>query len=79
MAGELDAARRTAVRHRELAALVGQPLFRALDCQAHALLAMGEGRFDEAEALAAEGDALAGSLTGRAVGRVRRPAVQHPS
>ena len=68
MAGELDAARATAVRHRELAALVGQPLFRALDCQAHALLAMGEGRFDEAEALAAEGDAVAGSLTGAASG-----------
>ncbi|MET0459351.1 MAG: LuxR C-terminal-related transcriptional regulator, partial [Ilumatobacteraceae bacterium] len=68
MAGDLDAARATAVRDRELAALVGQPLFRALDCQAHALLAMGEGRFDEAEALAAEGDALAASLTGAASG-----------
>ena len=68
MAGQLDAARATAMRDRELSVLVGQPLFRALDCQAHALLAMGEGRFGEAEALAAEGDELAGSLTGAASG-----------
>ena len=64
IAGDLHAARATAARHRELATMVGQPLFEALDCQAHALLAMAEGRFADAEVLAAEGDELAGSLSG---------------
>ena len=67
-AGDLTPRGPRRVRHRELAANVGQPLFRALDCQAHALLAMGEGRFAEAEVLAAEADAL-GRLVDR---RARR-------
>jgi DNA-binding CsgD family transcriptional regulator/tetratricopeptide (TPR) repeat protein len=35
-----------------------------LDLQAHALLAMGAGRFDEAESLAEEADGIAGFLSG---------------
>ncbi|MBA3286400.1 MAG: hypothetical protein H0U21_00040 [Acidimicrobiia bacterium] len=64
LAGDLDAARATASRHRELATIVGQPLFHVLDCQARVLLAIGEGRFGDAEALAADGEELAASLTG---------------
>jgi DNA-binding CsgD family transcriptional regulator len=68
IAGDLAAARVTARRHREVANLVGQPLFRAIDCQAHALLALGEGRFDDAEELAAAADELASSLSGAPAG-----------
>lgn len=64
LAGDLRAARATAARHHWLATTIGQPLFRALDCQAHALLAMAEGRFADAERLAADGDEHARSLTG---------------
>jgi DNA-binding CsgD family transcriptional regulator len=63
-AGELIDARVTAQRNRQLAADSGQPLFRALDLQAAALLAMGEGRFADAERLAAEADALTRNLSG---------------
>ena len=38
-------------------------MFRVLDCQAHALLAVGEGRFREAEALAAEADEMSRNLS----------------
>ena len=64
LTGDLAGARATAVRHHQLAARVGQPLFRALDCQAHALLAVGEGRFADAETLATEADELGRSLSG---------------
>ena len=63
-AGDLVAARVTAQRNRQLASESGQPLFRALDFQAAALLAMGEGRFADAERLAGEADALTRNLTG---------------
>jgi DNA-binding CsgD family transcriptional regulator/tetratricopeptide (TPR) repeat protein len=66
-AGELDEARAIAARHRTLSLRLGQPLFRVLDLQAHALLAMGEGRFGEAESLAEEADGLAGFLSGNDV------------
>ena len=66
-AGYLDEARRLRVRHGELTGRIGQPLFRVLDLQAQALLAMGEGRFVEAEAHAEEADALAGFLSGNDV------------
>jgi DNA-binding CsgD family transcriptional regulator/tetratricopeptide (TPR) repeat protein len=62
--GDFDEVRSLAARHRALAARVGQPLFRILDLQAHAMLAMGEGRFAEAEALAEQADELAGFLSG---------------
>ncbi len=68
IAGDLTAARVTARRHREVSNLLGQPLFSALDCQAHALLALGEGRFGDAEALAAEADELSRSLSGASSG-----------
>ncbi len=61
--GELDAARTTAARHHELASRVGQPLFGVLDRQARALLAVGEGRFGDAEVLAAEADELTSALS----------------
>lgn len=48
--GRLD--REALVRHHELAERLGQPLFRVLDLQAHALVATAEGRFDDAEGLA---------------------------
>ena len=63
LAGDLAAARLTAARHHRLATSVGQPLFQVLDRQAHALLALGEGRFREAEALAAEADELTALLS----------------
>jgi DNA-binding CsgD family transcriptional regulator/tetratricopeptide (TPR) repeat protein len=66
-AGDLDEARDIAARHRTLSLRIGQPLFRVLDLQAHALLAMGAGRFDEAESIAEEADALAGFLSGNDV------------
>jgi DNA-binding CsgD family transcriptional regulator/tetratricopeptide (TPR) repeat protein len=68
LAGDLDAARRTARRHREVSTSAGQPLFKALDCQAHVLLAVGEGRFAEAEALATTAEELSRSLSGAATG-----------
>jgi DNA-binding CsgD family transcriptional regulator/tetratricopeptide (TPR) repeat protein len=66
-AGYLDEARRLRSRHGELTGRIGQPLFRVLDLQAQALMAMGEGRFVEAEAHAEEADALAGFLSGNDV------------
>ena len=63
-AGELDEAWAVAARHRDLAARIGQPLFQVLDLQARCLLAMGEGRFAESEALAEQADGLAGFLSG---------------
>ena len=66
-AGYLDEARRLRARHGELTGRIGQPLFRVLDLQAQALMAMGEGRFVEAEAHAEEADALAGFLSGNDV------------
>lgn len=63
--GRLDEARRVVERHRAAAEQLGQPLFRVLDRQAHALLATGEGRFADAEALAAEANELGRFLSGR--------------
>ena len=63
-AGDVDEARTIAARHRALSSRIGQPLFRVLDLQASALLAMGEGRFAEAESMAEEADDLAGFLSG---------------
>ena len=63
LAGDLASARRTAARHHELAASVGQPIFRVLDAQAHAMLAIAEGRFSDAERLAGEADELVGVLS----------------
>jgi DNA-binding CsgD family transcriptional regulator len=63
-AGELGEAREVAARHHDAARRLGQPLFRILDLQAHALLAMGEGRFSLAEAMAEEADELSGFLSG---------------
>jgi DNA-binding CsgD family transcriptional regulator len=67
VAGDLDEARAIAARHRTLTARLGQPLFRVLDLQAHALLAVGEGRFTDAESLAEEADSLASFLSGNDV------------
>ena len=64
MAGDLGEARALAARHRRLSRRLNQPLFRVLDLQAHALLAMGAGRFDEAEALAEEADGMGAFLSG---------------
>ncbi|HEY3139575.1 MAG TPA: AAA family ATPase [Acidimicrobiales bacterium] len=64
MAGDLDEARAIAAHGRSLSARIGQPLFRVLDLQANALLALGEGRFAEAESVAGEADDLAGFLSG---------------
>jgi DNA-binding CsgD family transcriptional regulator/tetratricopeptide (TPR) repeat protein len=63
--GDLDAARHAASRHHVLAARVGQPLFRVLDHQARALLAVGEGRFADAESEATAANELGGFLSGR--------------
>jgi DNA-binding CsgD family transcriptional regulator len=68
IAGELDAARADALRHRELAGRVGQPLFHALGRQAQAMLAIGEGRFADAEALATEADDLGRTLSNASPG-----------
>jgi DNA-binding CsgD family transcriptional regulator/tetratricopeptide (TPR) repeat protein len=68
LAGELDAARASVVRHGELARRVGQPLFHALGRQAQALLAIGEGRFTDAEALASEADDLGRTLSNASPG-----------
>ena len=63
-AGKLEEAREVAARHHERARRLGQPLFRAIDLQAHALLAAGEGRFDLAETMAEEADELTRFLSG---------------
>lgn len=63
--GRLDEARRIAERHRAAAEQLGQPLFQVLDRQARALLATGEGRFVDAEALAGEANDLGRFLSGR--------------
>lgn len=61
--GDLDGARRTIERHRQLATELRQPIFVAMDRQADALIALGEGRLDEAERLAAEADDLTRHLS----------------
>ncbi len=61
--GDLDGARVTIERHRQLAAELRQPLFVAMDRQADALIALGEGRFDDAERLADEADELTRHLS----------------
>jgi DNA-binding CsgD family transcriptional regulator/tetratricopeptide (TPR) repeat protein len=68
MAGDMDEARRALVQHGVLAAELGQPLFRVLDLFANGLVAMGEGRFAEAEAMAEEANALAEFLSGNDAG-----------
>ena len=67
-AGELTAARETAARQSQLTVQSGQPLFAALDYQANALLAIGEGRFIDAERLAEAADALTRTQAGAAPG-----------
>lgn len=62
--GELDEARVVAGQFRELTDRTGQPLFGVLSLQARALLAAGEGRFEDAEALADEANALTTFLSG---------------
>jgi DNA-binding CsgD family transcriptional regulator/tetratricopeptide (TPR) repeat protein len=62
--GELDEVRELAPRHRGFAEASGQPFFQALDRQLHALLAMGDGRFADAEAMAEEANTLSGFLSG---------------
>jgi len=62
-AGDFAATRQTAKRHREVANLVGQPLSLVLDHQASALLALGEGRFVDAEGFAEAADALTQTLS----------------
>ncbi|MGH9270401.1 MAG: ATP-binding protein, partial [Ilumatobacteraceae bacterium] len=68
LTGDLDATRRIAARHRELANTIGQPLFRILDHQVHALLATGEGRFTDAEVLAEAAEELSRSMSSVAAG-----------
>lgn len=63
--GDLDVVRELAPRHRTLAEGMGQPLFRVLDRQLGALVAVGEGRFAEAEALATEALREGTNLSGR--------------
>jgi class 3 adenylate cyclase/DNA-binding CsgD family transcriptional regulator/tetratricopeptide (TPR) repeat protein len=63
-AGELGEAREVAARHHDGVRRLAQPLFRVLDLQAHALLAVGEGRFALAEAMAEEADELTRFLSG---------------
>jgi DNA-binding SARP family transcriptional activator len=62
--GDLDDARARAERQQDLIRQSGQPLLRVIDLQFQALLAMGEGRFIEAEAMAAEANELALVLSG---------------
>jgi class 3 adenylate cyclase/tetratricopeptide (TPR) repeat protein len=62
--GDLDEARVLAERQRDMCRQSGQPLFRVVDLQLHALFAMGEGRFVEAEAMATEANELAVGLSG---------------
>ncbi len=66
--GDIDEARRLVVEHAVLTAELGQPLFRVLDRFAAGLLAMGEGRFAEAEAMAEDANALAEFLSGNDAG-----------
>jgi DNA-binding CsgD family transcriptional regulator/tetratricopeptide (TPR) repeat protein len=62
--GELDEARDIAHTFREWTDRSGQPLFGVLAFQAWGLLAMGEGRFAEAETLADEANVLSTFLSG---------------
>jgi class 3 adenylate cyclase/tetratricopeptide (TPR) repeat protein len=62
--GDLDEARALAERQRDIMRQTGEPLFRVLDLQVHALLGMGEGRFVEAEAMATEANEVAVALSG---------------
>lgn len=63
--GDLVSTRRTAARHHALAERVGQPLFRVLDHQLGTLLAVGEGRFADAEAEALTANEVGAYLSGR--------------
>jgi DNA-binding CsgD family transcriptional regulator/tetratricopeptide (TPR) repeat protein len=62
--GELDEVRLVARRFADLTERSGQPLYGVLAHQAKAVLAMGEGRFADAEALADEANALTTFLSG---------------
>jgi DNA-binding CsgD family transcriptional regulator len=68
IAGDIDEARRLAMEHSVLTAELGQPLFRVLDLFAAGLMAMGQGHFAEAEAMAEDANALAGFLSGNDAG-----------
>jgi DNA-binding CsgD family transcriptional regulator len=68
LAGEMDAARASVKQQRELARRLGQPLFEVLGSQAQAMLAIGEGRFADAEALASEADDIGRTLTNASPG-----------
>lgn len=63
--GDLAAVRRRAARHHQLAVQVGQPLFRMLDELLRSVLAVGEGRVDDAERHAAAARDLEAELSGR--------------
>jgi DNA-binding CsgD family transcriptional regulator/tetratricopeptide (TPR) repeat protein len=62
--GEIDEAREVAGRFTALTERSGQPLFGVLSLQAQGLLAVGEGRFADAEALAERANALSTFLSG---------------
>jgi DNA-binding CsgD family transcriptional regulator len=62
--GEIDEAREVAGQFAELTERSGQPLFGVLSLQAQGLLAVGEGRFADAEALAERANALSTFLSG---------------
>jgi tetratricopeptide (TPR) repeat protein len=64
--GELAEARAAVARHRDVTRQIGEPMGRALSLQVQALLAVGEGRFAEAEAMAAEANEIGSSLSGGA-------------
>jgi DNA-binding CsgD family transcriptional regulator/tetratricopeptide (TPR) repeat protein len=62
--GELDEARRVAGRFAELTERSGQPLFGVLSLQVQGMLAVGEGRFADAEAVAEQANVLSTFLSG---------------
>jgi DNA-binding CsgD family transcriptional regulator len=71
MLGRLDELRRVLNLHGRLARQLNQPLFQLLDVQVRAMVALNDGLFEEAEALAEEGatwkDALPNAAGGYGV------------
>ena len=62
--GEIDEAREVVRQFTELTERSGQPLFSVLSLQAQGVLAVGEGRFADAETLAERANALSTFLSG---------------
>jgi DNA-binding CsgD family transcriptional regulator/tetratricopeptide (TPR) repeat protein len=62
--GEIDEARAVVRQFAELTERSGQPLFGVLSLQAQGVLAVGEGRFADAETLAERANALSTFLSG---------------